>query len=169
MSLSFPKTKNPAGVGSHHTKNQPFVASHFILPQRTPASIKQHSEPKRANKTLPLPSVWQTKNIFMKLPKVIADLIAAEDKYDSKAFTENFSDDAVVHDEGKTYHGKTEIRKWNEMTNSKYKTNYEPIEVTTDGDKIILSAKISGTFPGSPAIIKYHFETKNSKIISLQI
>jgi hypothetical protein len=63
----------------------------------------------------------------MKLPKVIADLIAAQDKYDSQAFAENFSDDAIVHDEGKTYYGKTEIRKWNEMTNSKYKTNYEPI------------------------------------------
>ena len=105
----------------------------------------------------------------MKLPKVIADLIAAQDKYDSKAFAENFSDDAIVHDEGKTYHGKTKIRKWNEMTNSKYKTKYEPIEVTTNGDKIILTAKISGTFPGSPVLIKYHFETANNKITSLHI
>ena len=105
----------------------------------------------------------------MKLPKVIADLIAAQDKYDSQAFAKNFSDDAIVHDEGKTYHGKTEIREWNEMTNSKYKTNYEPFEVTTNGDKIILTAKISGTFSGSPAIIKYHFEIKNNKITSLHI
>jgi hypothetical protein len=105
----------------------------------------------------------------MKLPKVIADLIAAQDKYDSKTFAENFSDEAIVHDEGKTYHGKTEIRQWNEMTNAKYKTKYEPLEVTTNGDKIILTAKISGTFPGSPAIIKYHFETKNGKITSLRI
>ena len=105
----------------------------------------------------------------MKLPKVITDLIAAQDKYDSKAFTENFSDDAIVHDEGKTYHGKTEIRQWNEMTNAKYKTKYEPLEVTTEGDKITLTAKISGTFPGSPAIIKYHFEAKNDKITSLHI
>ena len=105
----------------------------------------------------------------MKLPKVIADLIAAQDKYDSKAFAENFSDNAIVHDEGKTYHGKTEIRQWNEMTNAKYKTKYEPLEVTTKEDKITLAAKISGTFPGSPAIIKYHFETKNGKITLLHI
>jgi hypothetical protein len=105
----------------------------------------------------------------MKLPKLIADLIAAQDKYDSKAFAENFSDNATVHDEGKSYHGKTEIRQWNEMTNAKYKTKYEPLEVTTEGDKITLTAKISGTFPGSPAIIKYHFETKNNKIKSLHI
>ena len=105
----------------------------------------------------------------MKLPKVIADLIAAQDKYDSKSFAENFSDDAVVYDEGKTYHGKTEIKQWNEMTNAKYKTKYEPVEVTTEGNKINLTAKISGTFTGSPAIIKYYFETKNDKITSLQI
>ena|SRR5258705_10242054 len=105
----------------------------------------------------------------MKLPKVIADLIAAQDKYDSKAFAETFSDDATVQDEGKTYHGKTEISQWNELTNAKYQTKYEPLEVTINGDNIILTAKISGTFPGSPAIIKYHFETRNGKIISLQI
>ena len=105
----------------------------------------------------------------MKLPKVIADLIAAQDKYDSKAFAEAFSDAATVHDEGKKYHGKTEIRQWNEMTNAKYQTKYEPLEVTTNGDKVNLTAKISGTFPGSPAIIKYYFEIGNGKIISLQI
>ena len=105
----------------------------------------------------------------MKLPSIIADLLTAQEKYDSNAFSECFSDDAVVFDEGKTYRGKKEVRQWNEMTNTKYKTKYEPLEVTTKGDKITLKAKISGTFPGSPAIIKYHFETENSKIISLQI
>ena len=105
----------------------------------------------------------------MKLPKVIADLIAAQDKYDSNAFAENFSDEAIVRDEGKTYHEKTEIGQWNDMTNAKYKTKYEPLEVTANDDKIILTAKISGTFPGSLVIIKYHFQTKNGKITSLHI
>ena len=40
----------------------------------------------------------------MKLPKVIADLIPAQNKYDSKAFAGHFSDDTIVHDEVKTYH-----------------------------------------------------------------
>ena len=105
----------------------------------------------------------------MKLPKVIAGLIAAQDKYDSKAFTENFSDDAIVHDEGKTYHGKTEIRQWNEMTNAKYKTKYKPLEVTTEGDKITLTVKISGTFPGSPVKVTYCFIIEDGRIESLRI
>jgi len=105
----------------------------------------------------------------MKLPLVIADLIAAQDKYDSKAFSEAFSTDAIVHDEGKTYRGRAEIRQWNETTNVKYKTKYEPLEISGDGNKITLTARISGTFDGSPAIIKYHFETREGEIRSLQI
>jgi len=105
----------------------------------------------------------------MNLPQIIADLIAAQDKYDSRAFSETFSDDAIVYDEGKTYRGKNEIKQWNEMTNAKYKTKYEPLEVTTDGDKVTMTARISGTFDGSPATIKYYLEIKNGKISLLQI
>jgi hypothetical protein len=105
----------------------------------------------------------------MDLPKVIADLIAAQDKYDSSAFSETFSPDAIVHDEGKTYQGRAEIKKWNEMTNAKYKTKYEPLEIENEGDKIKLTARVSGTFDGSPAIIEYYFETKDRKIRSLKI
>src|SRR5882724_2624329 len=105
----------------------------------------------------------------MKLPSIIADLLTAQEKYDSNAFSECFSNDAVVFDEGKTYRGKKEIRQWNEMTNAKYKTKYEPLEISNSEDEIILTAKISGTFDGSPARIEYHFTIKEGKIISLRI
>src|SRR5258708_1241463 len=105
----------------------------------------------------------------MKLPSIIADLLTAQEKYDSNAFSECFSNDAVVFDEGKTYRGKKEVRQWNEMTNAKYKTKYEPLEISNSEDEIILTAKISGTFDGSPARIKYYFKIRQGKIISLSI
>ena len=105
----------------------------------------------------------------MKLPSIIADLLTAQEKYDSNAFSECFSDDAVVFDEGKTYRGKKEVRQWNEMTNAKYKTKYEPLEISNSGGDIILTAKVSGTFDGSPARINYHFKIRQGKIISLGI
>ena len=105
----------------------------------------------------------------MQLPKIIADLLAAQDKYDSKAFAENFSDDAVVHDERQTYRGKREIQQWNELTNAKYKTKYEPFEISTEGEKITMLTKVSGTFDGSPITLTYHFETNGGKITSLSI
>jgi hypothetical protein len=105
----------------------------------------------------------------MQLPKIIADLLAAQDKFDSKAFAENFSDEAVVHDERQTYRGKKEIQQWNELTNAKYKTKYEPLEISTEGKKITMLAKVSGTFDGSPITLSYHFETNGGKITSLKI
>jgi len=105
----------------------------------------------------------------MQLPKIIAHLLVAQDKYDSKAFAENFSDDAVVQDERKTYHGKKEIQQWNELTNAKYKTKYEPLEISMEGEKITMLTKVSGAFDGSPITLTYHFETNNGKITSLGI
>jgi hypothetical protein len=55
------------------------------------------------------------------------------------------------------------------MTNEKYKTKYEPLDVSTKNGKIILTVKVSGTFDGSPIILKYIFEVKEAKIISLRV
>ena len=104
----------------------------------------------------------------MNLPKTIADLLTAQDKYDSKEFSEIFSDDAIVHDEGNTYHGKREIEQWNEKTNAKYKTKYKPLDISTKGEEIIMTAKISGDFDGSPITLKYYFNIKENKITSLR-
>ena len=105
----------------------------------------------------------------MKLQKTIADLIAAQDKFDSQAYADNFSDNSIVHDEGKTYEGKKEIRQWNEMTNTKYKTKLEPLDVTVKKEKTELTVRVSGNFDGSPITLKYYFEIKEGKIISLRI
>ena len=35
-----------------------------------------------------------------KLPKVLADLLSAQEKFDSESFVKTFADNAVVHDEG---------------------------------------------------------------------
>ncbi|RYG12874.1 MAG: nuclear transport factor 2 family protein, partial [Chitinophagaceae bacterium] len=38
----------------------------------------------------------------MNLPKVIADLVTAQNNFDSVAYAKNFSETAVVFDEGRT-------------------------------------------------------------------
>ena len=57
-----------------------------------------------------------------KLPELIAEFIAAQNEHNSSAYVKNFAEDAIVHDEGKNYHGKSEIKRWNESTNEKYHT-----------------------------------------------
>ena len=103
----------------------------------------------------------------MNLPNIITTLVNAQNQYNSHSYAECFTDNAVVFDEGKTYNGKTEIENWISEANNEYKTIMKPLNY--DEKENILSAEISGTFPGSPAILKYHFELNNELIESLKI
>ncbi|PZR39467.1 MAG: hypothetical protein DI538_06905 [Azospira oryzae] len=105
----------------------------------------------------------------MKLPNVIQDLIKAQNTFDSVAYATLFSETSVVHDEGKTHTGRKEIQKWIDESNEKYKSVMQPLEYTEKGNKGILSAEVSGTFPGSPAVLKFHFEINEGLIQSLKV
>jgi len=103
----------------------------------------------------------------MNLSDIITKLVNAQNQYDSRAYADCFTDTAVVFDEGKTHNGKTEIQNWISNANSEYKTIMTPLDYIEKEN--ILSAEISGTFPGSPAVLKYHFELNNGLIQSLKI
>ena len=103
----------------------------------------------------------------MNLPKEIADLITAQNNFDSSAYADCFSETAVVFDEGHTHSGKTEIENWIEKANQTYKAVMKPIEYSETDQ--LLAAEISGNFPGSPLVLKYQFELKDGQIYSLKI
>lgn len=105
----------------------------------------------------------------MDLPKVITDLIAAQDNFDSAAYANCFTDKARVFDEGNDHVGRAEIEQWNAQTNTKYSTVVKPIGYEAHGDMGILTAQSSGTFPGSPIVLKHHFEFEDGLIKSLRI
>jgi len=105
----------------------------------------------------------------MDLPIILKNLLQAQENFDSVSYSECFSDDALVFDEGKTHKGKEEIKKWNEKTNEEYKTKLEVIDVFNEDKMTVLTTRGSGTFDGSPIILKYKFEIENDKISSLKI
>jgi hypothetical protein len=105
----------------------------------------------------------------MNLSKVIAELVKAQDNFDSVAYANCFSDTAVVFDEGKTHNGRTEIQHWIAEANEKYKTVMKPIGFTKTDTTSVLSAEISGTFDGSPIVLEYYFEIIDGLIQSLKI
>lgn len=105
----------------------------------------------------------------MNLPKIISDLLNAQSVFDSNAYTNCFSENAIVLDEGNTYNGKADIKKWNDETNAQYRITMEPIKLKTDDDRIVLTAKISGNFDGSPAVLKYHIRIKDELIEQMEI
>jgi hypothetical protein len=104
-----------------------------------------------------------------KLPAVLAELVTAQNDHNSHAFAEVFSNNALVHDEGKEYSGKASIKAWNENTNKKYNTRLEPEALQEKGGEIILTVQVSGTFEGSPIVLEYHVHLKGSRIIYLNI
>lgn len=77
----------------------------------------------------------------MNLPKVISDLVKAQDNYDSVAYANCFSETGIMFDEGKTHIGRTEIQHWIAEGNQKYKTVMKPIEFTETGTTSVLLDK----------------------------
>jgi hypothetical protein len=105
----------------------------------------------------------------MNLHRAVASLIVAQNKYDSQAYAECFTETAIVHDEGKTYQGKAEIKQWNENTNHEYKSVLKPLDYVDTEAGGLLSAEVSGNFPGSPAVLRFHFGLSDGLIDSLKI
>jgi hypothetical protein len=103
----------------------------------------------------------------MNLPKVIEVLVKAKNTFDSAAFAQCFADTATVFDEGKTHTGRNEIEQWIDKSNKEHQDTMEPLDYDEKED--ILSAKVTGSFPQSPIVLKFHFNITDGKIQSLKV
>ena len=105
----------------------------------------------------------------MNLPKVVADLIKAQNEFDAAAYASLFSETAEVFDEGETHSGRREIERWIDHSNKNYQSVMKPLEYTENGTASILTAACSGTFPGSPITLKFHFDIVDGQIQHLKV
>ena len=105
----------------------------------------------------------------MKLPPLIQRYVDASNAHDVKSILGCFTDDAVVRDENATHHGKIDIERWISTTIGKYKFQFKPFSSQERGNETVVSVEVSGTFPGSPIALDYHFAIANDKITSLTI
>ena len=105
----------------------------------------------------------------MNVPKVISELVKAQNNSDSIAFSNLFSKNAIVKDEGHFYEGKEAVKKWNEATNEKYTPKIKPLKIENRKNKIIASMEVFGNFEGSPAVLNYCFEVEKEEIKALEI
>lgn len=103
----------------------------------------------------------------MKLPEVIESLVEAQNNFNSTAYADCFSETAIVFDEGRVHKGKEEAKKWIEKATEEYKTVMKPLGYSEEDGT--LKAEISGTFPGSPIVLTYHFDIVDGLIQSLKI
>ena len=102
------------------------------------------------------------------LPPVIAEFFEATNRREFADFLSLFTADAHVNDEANDFHG-AEIADWIHRATADAKPIAEVTSVTRDGDQWVVTAQVSGNFPGSPIPLHYSFTLKDSKIASLFI
>lgn len=103
----------------------------------------------------------------MNLPKVVSELIKAQNNFDSTAYADCFTETAVVFDEGRTHTGRKEIATWIDKANKEYQATMKPLAYSET--EHTLRTEVTGTFPGSPIIMTYHYGFQDGLIHSLKI
>lgn len=99
------------------------------------------------------------------LPDNLRRYFAAQNSLDAEGMTACFAPDAEAQDEGHAYVGTDAIRKWKVATIAKYGVTVEPLSATDRGDTLTVIARVSGSFPGSPADLTYEFVVDDSGLI----
>ena len=102
------------------------------------------------------------------LPPPIDRFFRAHNTGHTEDFNALFTADAVVSDEAHEYCGAA-IKEWIDNAVEQYKPHAEVIALALTGDKTIVTALISGTFPGSPIQLRYQFTVEGDKIGALSI
>ena len=103
------------------------------------------------------------------LPPPVETYFASENAHDTTAIDGCFATNASVCDEGRSIEGTAEIRAWRLETFQKYRHSVEPLAVSTLDEKVVVTGRVSGNFPGSPITLDHIFEIKGGTIVSLEI
>jgi hypothetical protein len=91
------------------------------------------------------------------LPPVLDRYFAAQNAHDIAAMVNCFAPDAIVRDEGRDIIGTQAVRAWKMETSAKYRIAAEPVACRREDDRTIVTVRVSGNFPGSPANLTYRF------------
>ena len=104
----------------------------------------------------------------IELPTVIAAFFHATNTREFGDFLSLFTADAHVNDEANDHHG-VEIAAWIDRATADTKPTAEVTGITRDGEQFVVTAGVSGNFPGSPVQLRYYFALKDDKIATLLI
>jgi ketosteroid isomerase-like protein len=105
----------------------------------------------------------------VKLPKPLAEYFAAANTGDADRIAACFAEDAIVHDEGRDMHGRAAIRVWAQETRCKYRFHAEVRMVEETVDRTVVTAHLTGDFPGNPVDLRYRFKLAGAEIVALEI
>ena len=102
------------------------------------------------------------------LPRPVAAYFAA-DREGGEAVARCFTEAAVVKDEGRTRRGRAAIRQWKEEASTRYQYTSEPLACEQREGTVVVTSRLTGTFPGSPVNLRFFFVLEGDQIASLEI
>ncbi|RJF94439.1 nuclear transport factor 2 family protein [Oleomonas cavernae] len=105
----------------------------------------------------------------LQLAPAIERYFAAEHTDDPAALARCFAPDATIRDEGHIIEGLAAIAAWKAATKAKYQHTTEPLDAAEQDGRTIVTAKVTGNFPGSPVNLAFAFGLLGGKIVSLEI
>lgn len=104
----------------------------------------------------------------LNLPEPISAYFEA-DLRDGLTVAGCFTNDGQVTDEGQTYAGPAEIEAWKTAASTQFSYVTEPVSLEMTDRGYVVTSRVTGTFPGSPANLRFNFSLQGGKIASLEI
>jgi NAD(P)-dependent dehydrogenase (short-subunit alcohol dehydrogenase family) len=105
----------------------------------------------------------------VKLPLPIARYFEAANGDDAGAVAAGFAADAHVRDEGRDHVGRDAVRTWAEDSRRRYRFQAEPLSLEPGPDGGVVTAHLTGDFPGAPVDLRYRFALAGDAITDLEI
>ena len=103
------------------------------------------------------------------LPEPLGEYFEAANTDDAQRVAACFAEDAIVHDEGRDFVGRTAVRAWAEEARRKYRFQAEVLAMDAEADRTVVTAHLTGDFPGSPVDLRYRFKVTGGEIAALEI
>jgi NAD(P)-dependent dehydrogenase (short-subunit alcohol dehydrogenase family) len=112
--------------------------------------------------TMPPQAAWP-------LPDSVRSYLQVSTSAAAAGVAECFAADATLHDESRSHVGPEAIGRWAEDAYARYRFAVDIRNVETEGETVAVTAQVSGTFPGSPILLRYAFQLAGEKIRRLEI
>jgi hypothetical protein len=109
------------------------------------------------------------KPMRLELAPAIERYFDAEEREDLQALAACFTKTARVRDEGRTVEGHVAIKQWMAAAKAKYHHVAKPISVSLRNGRVVVTARLTGSFPNSPLDVEHAFELSDEKISYLEI
>ncbi len=104
------------------------------------------------------------------LPESVQRYLDVAGEGDTATLLGCFTSDAVVHDEGQTFHGHDEIRRWRETVTSRFTYTVTVLgSEELNPDEWVVPVRLDGNFPGGTARLRFRLTLRDGLISQLTI